>query len=66
MSSRGALSPALSVERNRERFPEDFMFRLTVAEKVKVITSCDHLHRAWGHHGANGVEQPQSTRPLPL
>ena len=76
MSSRGALSPAPSVERsilsirgqrvmldadlavlygvstrvlnqavkrNRERFPEDFMFRLTVAEKAEVITNCDHL-----------------------
>lgn len=76
MSSRGALSPAPSVERrilpirsqrvmldadlaalygvstrvlnqavkrNPERFPEDFMFRLTVAEKAEVITNCDHL-----------------------
>jgi len=76
VSSRGALSPAPSVERrilsipgqrvmpdadlaalygvstralnqavkrNRERFPEDFMFRLTEAEKAKVITNCDHL-----------------------
>jgi hypothetical protein len=76
MSSRGALSPAPSVERNilsirgqcvmldadlaviygvstrvlnqavkwnRERFPEDFMFHLTVAEKAEVITNCDHL-----------------------
>ena len=76
MSSRGAMSPAPSVERsilsirgqrvmldadlaalygvstrvlnqavkrNPERFPEDFMFRLTVAEKAEVITNCDHL-----------------------
>jgi len=32
-----------AVKRNRERFPEDFMFRLTGAEKVEVITTCDHL-----------------------
>src|SRR3970040_1264518 len=32
-----------AVKRNRERFPEDFMFRLTVAEKAEVITNCDHL-----------------------
>ncbi len=94
MSSRGALSPAPSVERrilsirgqrvmldadlaalygvstrvlnqavkrNRERFPEDFMFRLTVAEKAEVITNCDHLRplrfspslpHAFTEHGA--------------
>lgn len=32
-----------AVKRNRDRFPEDFMFRLTAAEKAKVITNCDHL-----------------------
>jgi hypothetical protein len=32
-----------AVKRNRDRFPEDFMFRLTEPEKVKVITACDHL-----------------------
>ena len=32
-----------AVKRNRERFPEDFMFRLTATEKAKVITHCDHL-----------------------
>jgi hypothetical protein len=31
------------VKRNGERFPEDFMFRLTVTEKAGVITNCDHL-----------------------
>ena len=31
------------VRRNRERFPEDFMFRLTVAEKAEVVANCDHL-----------------------
>jgi hypothetical protein len=36
------------VKRNRERFPEDFMFRLIVSETAEVITNCDHLHQ----HGA--------------
>ncbi|MDD5560060.1 ORF6N domain-containing protein [Candidatus Methylomirabilis sp.] len=50
-----------AVKRNRERFPEDFMFRLTVAEKAEVITNCDHLRslrfspalpHAFTEHGA--------------
>ena len=32
-----------AVKRNGERFPEDFMFRLTAAEKAEVITVRDHL-----------------------
>ena len=32
-----------AVRRNRERFPKDFMFRLTRREKGKVVTDCDHL-----------------------
>jgi len=32
-----------AVKRNRERFPGDFVFQLSVAEKEKVITNCDHL-----------------------
>lgn len=32
-----------AVKRNRERFPEDFMFRLTKAERDEVITICDNL-----------------------
>ena len=31
------------VRRNRGRFPEDFMFRLTEDEKEKVVAICDHL-----------------------
>ena len=50
-----------AVKRNRDRFPEDFMFRLTVAEKAEVITNCDHLRplrfspslpHAFTEHGA--------------
>lgn len=32
-----------AVKRSIKRFPEDFMFRLTLAEKEYVITNCDHL-----------------------
>jgi hypothetical protein len=34
-----------AVKRNRERFPRDFMFRLTREEREEVVTNCDHLHR---------------------
>ena len=32
-----------AVRRNADRFPEDFIFQLTVAEKADVVTNCDHL-----------------------
>ena len=50
-----------AVKRNRERFPGDFMFRLTREEKEEVVTICDHLWRlkyaptlpyAFTEHGA--------------
>ncbi len=31
------------VRRNAERFPSDFMFRLTREEKKEVVANCDHL-----------------------
>ena len=49
------------VKRNRERFPEDFMFQLTPAEKDEVVANCDHLAKlkfskalpyAFTEHGA--------------
>jgi hypothetical protein len=49
------------VRRNIERFPEDFMFRLTAEEKVEVVANCDHLAKlrfspslpyAFTEHGA--------------
>jgi len=49
------------VKRNRDRFPSDFMFRLTKEEKTKVVANCDHLKRlkfspvlphAFTEHGA--------------
>lgn len=50
-----------AVKRNAERFPADFMFQLTAAEKAEVVTTCDHLRRlrfspglpnAFTEHGA--------------
>ena len=32
-----------AVKRNIKRFPSDFMFRLSKAEKKEVVTNCDHL-----------------------
>ena len=49
------------VKRNADRFPEDFLFRLTSAEKAEVVANCDHLARlkfspqsphAFTEHGA--------------
>ena len=49
------------VKRNRRRFPEDFVFRLTAREKAKVVANCDHLAKlkfsrglpnAFTEHGA--------------
>jgi hypothetical protein len=34
-----------SIRRNIDRFPADFMFRLTKSEKREVVTNCDHLNR---------------------
>ena len=31
------------VKRNKERFPEDFMFQLSKDEKDKLVTNCDRL-----------------------
>ncbi len=31
------------VKRNRQRFPSDFMFRLTPEERSEVVAKCDHL-----------------------
>ena len=49
------------VRRNSERFPADFMFQLSAAEKAEVVANCDHLGRlkfspalplAFTEHGA--------------
>ena len=50
-----------AVARNEDRFPVDFVFRLTPKEKMEVVTNCDHLAqlkfspvlpRAFTEHGA--------------
>ena len=50
-----------AVKRNKDRFPDDFTFRLTKEEKREVVTNCDHLQRlrfspvlpvAFTEHGA--------------
>jgi hypothetical protein len=49
------------VRRNIERFPDDFMFRLSAEEKAEVVANCDHLAKlkyspslpyAFTEHGA--------------
>jgi hypothetical protein len=62
-----------AVKRNAARFPADFMFQLTPAEKAEVVTNCDHLARlkfskalpfAFTEHGAiqasNILASPQA------
>lgn len=40
-----------AVKRNIKRFPEEFMFQLTTAEKEGVITNCDNLkHLKYSPH----------------
>ena len=50
-----------AVKRNTVRFPPDFLFQLTPAEKAEVVTNCDHLQKlkfsktlpyAFTEHGA--------------
>ena len=62
-----------AVKRNRQKFPSDFMLRLTNGEKDEVVTNCDHLQRlkfsyilplAFTEHGAlmagNVLNSPQA------
>jgi hypothetical protein len=61
------------VRRNSGRFPDDFVFRLTLAEKTEVVAKCDHLRKlrfskalpiAFTEHGAlmaaNVLSSPQA------
>ncbi len=61
------------VKRNAARFPADFMFTLTAAEKAEVVANCDHLRQlkfsrtlpfAFTEHGAiqaaNVLASPQA------
>jgi hypothetical protein len=49
------------VKRNKDRFPEDFLFQLSAKEKAEVVANCDHLSKlkysktlpfAFTEHGA--------------
>jgi hypothetical protein len=64
-----------AVKRNMDRFPEDFMFRLTAKEKGEVVTNCDHLAKlkfskslpfAFTEYGAiqaaNTLSSPQAVK----
>ena len=44
----GVFTKALNqaVTRNEQRFPQDFMFRLTKTEKQELVTNCDRLDSA--------------------
>ncbi len=63
------------VKRNADRFPEDFVFRLTAVEKQEVVANCDHLANlkfakalpwAFTEHGAlmaaNVLNSPEATK----
>ena len=73
----GVTTKALNqaVKRNADRFPDDFMFQLTSAEKTEVVTNCDHLKRlkfspvlpfAFTEHGsimaANVLNSPRAVQ----
>ena len=64
-----------AAKRNKKRFPEDFMFRLTKTEKEEVVTNCDHLKAlkfspqlpyAFTEHGAlmlaNVIKSPMAIK----
>ena len=50
-----------AVSRNSKRFPQDFMFRLTKAEKQEVVTNCDRLEKSniprWRRRSLLNMEQ---------
>src|SRR5213596_702854 len=61
------------VRSNRSRFPDDFVFQLTAAEKIEVVAKCGHLTKlkfskslplAFTEHGAlmagNVLSSPQA------
>jgi hypothetical protein len=59
------------VRRNRDRFPQDFMFQLTKREKAEVVAICDHLAKlkfspvlpnAFTEHGAIMVASVLNTK----
>jgi len=60
-----------AVKRSDDRFPKDFIFRLTWQEKLEVVTNCDHLRNlkfspaqpfAFTEHGAAPVSMASYRR----
>jgi ORF6N domain-containing protein len=60
-----------AVKRNNDRFPKDFIFRLTKQEELEVVTNCDHLRKlkfspaqpfAFTEHGAVMVTSVLNSR----
>ena len=64
------------MKRNRGRFPEDFVFRLTASKKSEVVANCDHLSKvkysaalpyAFTEHGTIMVASvPNSERAIEM
>ena len=59
------------VKRNHQRFPQDFVFELTAAEKSELVAKCDHLSKlkysktmpyAFTEHGALMAASVLNTR----
>ncbi len=59
------------VKRNRQRFPQDFVFELTATEKSELVAKCDHLSKlkysktmpyAFTEHGALMAASVLNTR----
>jgi len=59
------------IKRNAERFPKDFVFQLSCAERDEVVANCDHLRRlkfsptlpfAFTEHGALMAASVLNTR----
>jgi len=65
----GVTTKALNqaVTRNNQRFPKDFMFRLTKAERQELVTNCDRLDRLKHFSALPRVftEQGEKLNPLP-
>jgi hypothetical protein len=54
------------VKRNRRRFPRDFVFSLTAAEKSELVAKCDHLSKLKYSKALMPLSRATSATPLPL
>jgi len=64
----GVTTKALNqaVTRNEQRFPSDFMFRLTKEEKQELVTNCDRLDRLKHSSALPRVFTEQGVAILPV